>query len=171
MNEEITYKWIEEIRLQCRFAFHAWQEMRRSLIGMDNDHSFFYVHAFLNHAMEMSRILWPESETNKVRGNELREALKTSEEGPLNQTSLRRIVTRFDERFELWMGTVDTSHFINLNVMPKGTMAGSREDTFVRSLDPETYQLEILDQTFDLRNLNDAIRHLDHSAEKWLKRH
>ena len=40
MEQNLTRKWIEEIRTQCRFAAYAWQHMRRSLIGMDNDKSF-----------------------------------------------------------------------------------------------------------------------------------
>jgi hypothetical protein len=171
MNEEPTGKWIEEIRLQCRFASHAWQEMRRSLIGMDNEKSFFYVHAFLNHSMEIAQILWPNNKDCNERGKGLREALKLTEDNLLNQSSIRRIVTHFDERLELWMGTADTPHFLNLNVMPKGTVADAREDVFVRSFDSETYRLEILDQTFDLRDLYQTIRQLDKTAETWRKLH
>jgi hypothetical protein len=69
------------------------------------------------------------------------------------------------------MDTVETAHFLNINVMPKGTMAGSREDVFVRSLDPETYQLELLDQTFDLRELYNSVRQLDKKAANWRKTH
>ena len=101
----------------------------------------------------------------------LREALKLTEDNLLNQSSIRRIVTHFDERLELWMGTADTPHFLNLNVMPKGTVADAREDVFVRSFDSETYRLEILDQTFDLRDLYQTIRQLDKTAETWRKLH
>ncbi len=162
---------MEEIRLQCRFTSHAWQEMRSSLVGMDNEKTFFYVHAFLNHANQASQILWPESQTEQEKGSELRKALDLPQENTICSKSLKRIVENFGERLELWMGTVEAGHFLNLNVMPKGTMAGSREDVFVRSLDPETYQLEILDQTFDLRKLNQAIRQLDKQADHWLKKH
>lgn len=171
MDQDLTRKWIEEIRTQCRYAAFAWQHMRNSLIGMDNDKSFFYVHAFLNHATETTRILWPEDAAGKERGESLRAALGTEDTNLLNQTSLRRIVTRFDERLELWMSTLEAPHFLNSNIMPKGTMAGSREDVFVRSMDPETFRLELLDQTFDLRKLNEALRQTDQSAERWLNKH
>lgn len=171
MDENLTHKWIEELRMQCRFATFAWHQMRSSLISMDNDKSFFYVHAFLNHAMETARILWPEDADGKERGASLRQSLETDDASLLNQASLRRIITRFDERFELWISTLSNPHFLTTNVMPKGTMAGSREDVFVRSLDPETYQLEILDQHFDLRKLHDALRQVDQSAEHWLRKH
>lgn len=171
MEQDLTRKWMEEIRTQCRFAAFAWQQMRSSLIGMDNDKSFFYVHAFLNHATEITRILWPENEDNHGRGESLRKALEIEDDSLLNQASLRRIITRFDERLELWMSTLENPHFLNSNIMPKGTMAGSREDVFVRSLDPETYRLELLDQTFDLRKLNEALSQANQSAERWLNKH
>lgn len=171
MDQDMTRKWMEEIRTQCRFAAFAWQQMRSSLIGMDNDKSFFYVHAFLNHATETACILWPEKESNHARGESLRKALEIDDSCLLNQAPLRRIITRFDERLELWMSTLENPHFLNNNIMPKGTMAGSREDVFIRSLDPETYQLELLDQALDLRKLNTALRQLDQSAEHWFHKH
>ena len=169
MSDELLQKWVEEIRLQSRFASYAWQEMRSSLVGMNNEKSLFYVHAFLNHTAELNQMLWPESKNE--RGPKLRKALELDEGTLLLKNNLQRIITHFGERLDLWMDTVENAHFLNINVMPKGTMAGAREDVFVRSLDPETYQLEILDQSFDLRELYNAIRQLDKKAANWCRKH
>jgi hypothetical protein len=94
MSDEFLLKWMDEIRLQSRFTSYAWQEMRSSLVGMDNEKSLFYVHAFLNHTAELNQILWPE--TDSERSSELRKALELDEGTPLLNKNIQRIIRHFE---------------------------------------------------------------------------
>jgi hypothetical protein len=171
MTPEETMKWVEEIRLRCRFALHAWRQLRGSLPAMDKEQSFFYVHAFLDHVTEIACILWPDKDPGKERGQVLRTALAMKDQ-PLLEPALNRDICKcFDENLDRWMKSLDRRSCLGMNIMPKGTLAGSREDRFIRNLDPETYQLGLMDHDIDLGALHEALQALDQDVNRWLRNH
>lgn len=80
-------------------------------------------------------------------------------------------VERPDERLEDWMATLENRNFVDMNVMPVGTIAGFKPDNFQRSLDPENFRLHLRGQACDLRQVADELRKVDNTAQTWLRTH
>ena len=59
MNNQVVFKLLEEVRLQCRFGKLAYENLRTSLQAMDPEKTFYHVQALLGHACQVSRLLWP----------------------------------------------------------------------------------------------------------------
>jgi hypothetical protein len=169
MDNQVIYKLMEEIRLQCRFSQAAFQNIRSNLAGLDQEKTFFFVHAFLGHAVRISRLLWPEREGSAARGETLRCELKAGEQGGLRMRNLRPLLEREDEWLEDWMGTLENKNYVEMNLMPMGTMAGFRQDSFQRDLDPDTYQMVYRGELIDLRLLLQEIRQMEAAVQQWFK--
>jgi hypothetical protein len=93
MDKQLLYKLVEEVRLQGQFAHFAFQNVRNSLVGLDSERVFFYVHAFIAHASNISRLLWPARPESKDRGDQLRAELKVDDKSPLRLVEFRRAST------------------------------------------------------------------------------
>src|SRR5687768_12522897 len=75
MDNQVFYKLVDETRLQCGFARFAFQNLRSSVNSLDPENAFFYVDAFLLHAGNVSRLLWPERSQSQTRGERFRTEL------------------------------------------------------------------------------------------------
>lgn len=171
MEKIILYRMIEELRQQCRFAQTAFQSLRLRLNELDHERVFLETHAFLGHVTLMSRLLWPVRVSSSERGEILRKELQVPEDSPLRMSGGRSQVETFDEAFEDWLAELPGADYVDMNLMPIGTMAGSKTDVFQRSLDPDTMQLELRGVRIPLRKVSDAIRALDWSIQQWLRTH
>jgi len=171
MNNQVLFKFLEELRLQCHFARLAYDQLRSSLQGLDPEKSFFYVHALLTAAGNASRLLWPARPESKARGDQLRTELKLTENSLLQVRKLRRSLDAPDEHFEDWLSTMQTPSYIDFSIMPQGTMLGYKQDTFQRSLDPDTYKLVFRGEPCDLRQIKDELHKIEATAQQWLKTH
>jgi hypothetical protein len=80
-------------------------------------------------------------------------------------------VDRFDEAYEDWLESLPEAGYVDMNLMPSGTMLGSKEDVFQRSLDPDTLLLRLRGTPMDLRQINETLRTLEHASQGWLKNH
>ncbi len=170
MDQAPLVKRIEELRQQCRFGRLAWQGLRQSLNGMDNEKAFFYVHALVERARMVSRFLWSEGAESAERSKAAREALKVGDESPLNAVELRQFADSGEAQFDRWLSSLDHLHYVGMNIMPQGTVSDFRQDSFLRSLDPELYQFTWYDRSLDLRKIALALRDLETMADSWLKR-
>ena len=83
----------------------------------------------------------------------------------------REQVERFDEAYEDWLATLPEADYVDQNLMPTGTMAGSKADVFQRSLDPDMMVFQLRGQPIPLRKVSDAIRAVDGAAQQWLRTH
>ncbi len=171
MNNQLLFKFVEEIRLQCGFVRIANENMRGSVQGLSPERTFFYVHAFLNHAVAVSRLLWPERDASLARGERLRHELKISDQSPLKMKELRRHIDRTDESLEDWLAGLETVDYLEFNIMPQGTMQGYKQDRFQRSLDPDTFRLEFRGARCDLREVFSELLRIEAAAQAWLKTH
>ena len=171
MDNRIFYKTVEEIRQQCRFAQLAFVALRTSLNEQDPERCFLHVHAFLFHATTVSRFLWPARAESRERGDQLREALKVAPDSPLLLPGVRRQTEGFDEAFEDWIHALDNPGYMDMNLMPTGTISGFKADTFQRSLDPETFKLVLRGAECDLRKVTDELRKIDAAIQQWLRTH
>lgn len=171
MDNRTLYRWVEEIRQQCRFARLAARNMKNELRAMDSEAAFFYVHALLHFARNLDRMLWPPAEESRARGESLRQELKAPE--TLNSL-LREIQPQLEseeERFGDWLAGLGESGYVNMNIMPQGSISDFQQDIFQRNLDPETLRLEFRGLSCDLKKLLEAIQRLDDSTQAWLRHH
>ena len=171
MNNQLLFKFLEETRLQCRFARFAYDNLRASVQGSDPETTFFYVHSFLSCAGNVARLLWPERSESKARGERLRRELKTTEDSPLKIRILLKSFAASDEHFEDWVGAMETPGYLDFNIMPQGTMVDYKQDTFQRSLDPDTSKLVFRSERCDLRQMFDELRRIESAAQLWFKTH
>jgi hypothetical protein len=171
MDNQLLYKLVEEVRQQGRFAQFAFQNVRTSVSGLDSERIFFYVHAFVAHLGNIERLLWPVRPESRTRGDQLRSELKVDENSSLRLTHFRRHLDQFDESLEDWASAIENRNYVDMNIMPRGTIANYRQDAFQRDLDPDRFQFWFRGDPFDLRGLADELRKLDSAAESWLKTH
>ena len=171
MNNPVLFKLLEEIRLQCRLARIANENMRASVQGLHPDRTFFYAHALLSHAAIVSRLFWPERTASQARGERLRGELKAGDDSPLKMRELRHGLDCPDENFEDWLAGLESLDYLDFNIMPQGTMQGYKQDRFQRNLDPDTYRLVFRGASFDLREIANELQRIDTTAQAWLKTH
>lgn len=171
MNNQVLFKFVEELRQQCRWGKLAFDNLRVSLQGLDNEKTFFHVHALLSHAEKASRLLWPAREESRPRGAKLRAELKVVDDSPIN---LRAWYGRFaasDEQLDDWIALMERPDYVEFNVMPQGSLGGYKQDSFQRSLDPETFHLVFRNESFDLRKLATELHRIETTAQAWLRNH
>ena len=171
MDNQLFYKLVEEVRQQARFAQFAYQNMRTSLAGMDSERVFFYVHAFLGAVANISRLLWPLRPESKARGDQLRAELKVDDGSPLRLADFRQHLDQFDEWLEDWASSLEQRNYVDMNIMPQGTISNYKQDAFHRNLDPETFQFWFRGDLCNLRALSDELRKLEAAVESWVKTH
>jgi hypothetical protein len=171
MDKKVLYRTVEEIRQQCRFAQASFQSLRLRLNELDQERVFLYVHAFLGHAVMISRLLWPTRAASSERGETLRKELNVPADSALRMSGGREQVEALDEAYEDWLAGLPEADYVDQNLMPTGTMAGSRADVFQRSLDPDTMVFQLRGQPISLRKVSDAVRALESSTQQWLRTH
>lgn len=171
MEPKVAYKIVEELRLQCRFTQFAWQHLRASLQSVDAEKTFFYAHAALAHAVTIAGLLWPARASSAARGQWLRKELRVAEDSPLRLREIRGQLERPDEAFEDWLGSLEDKNYVDLNIMPRAAFGSFKQDTFQRSLDPDTQKLVLRGAECDLRGLVEALKQLEGAAAAWLRAH
>jgi hypothetical protein len=171
MENVIAFKLLEEIKQQCRFAQFAFQNVRTQLNALDQERVFFFVHAFLGHAFHVSRLLWPARESSKPRGDFLRAELKIADNSPLLMREMREHIERPDDWLEDWMQNLANPSYVDMNIMPQGTISDFKQDAFQRSLDPDTFRLTYRGDPCDLRQLATELQKLEAAAQTWLRSH
>jgi hypothetical protein len=169
MDNKLLYKYVEEVRLQGRFAQFAFQNVRNSLTALDSERVFFYVHAFISHLANISRLFWPLRSQSQARGEKLRSELKIKDQSALRLPTFRRHVDQFDESLEDWVSTLENRNYVDINIMPQGTISNYKQDAFHRNLDPENFELAFRGDSCNLRALLDELQQLEGSIEGWLK--
>ena len=171
MNPKALYRMIEELRQQCRFGLLSFESLRLRLNDLNTERVFVETHAFLGHATMVSRLLWPSRPESTQRGELLRSELKLPDASPLRMSGTRSQIDRFDEAYEDWLITLPEAGYVDMNLMPSGTMLGSKEDVFQRSLDPNILTLNLRGIPIDLRQIAEALRTLEHATQGWLRNH
>ena len=171
MDKKILYRTIEELRQQCRFAQGSFQSLRLRLNELDQEKVFLDVHAFLGHAVMISRLLWPARQSSAERGEMLRKELNVPPDSALRMSGGREQIECFDEAYEDWLANLAEADYVDQNLMPTGTMAGSKADVFQRSLDPEMMVFQLRGQPIPVRKLSDAIRTLEGATQQGLRTH
>ncbi len=171
MDKQLLFKIVEELRLQSRLALYAYQSLKTHVQAVDQEKIIFSIEGLLFHASQVSRLLWPVRQESSARGDQLRAELKVDAESPLRLREVRSEIERPDERLEDWIAGLEQKNYLELNLMPRGTIADYKQDSFQRSLDPETMRLHFRGDSCDLRKVADELRRLEGAIQQWLKTH
>jgi len=171
MEGPVLYKFMEELRQQARFGLLAFQQLKVSLNTPDSERVFLFVHAFLGHALAVARLLWPTRSGSSERGQCLRTELEVGENSALGLGELRGQLENTDERYEDWLKRLDNRKYVDMNVMPAAALGGFKPDAFQRSLDPDTFKLELRGAACDLRHVADALGQMELAIQYWLRSH
>ena len=170
MENSFKFKLLEEVRLQCRFAAQALGGATENLQLNDAEKVCFYAHAFVRHATDVGKLLWPKATEATERGKELREACGAPDNAPNEFTAFRELADAFDEKLLAWYGSEEHRNAQPINLMPVGTLGGFPADDFHRSLDPETMQFTFEGVSGNLRQMSDVLKKIDSETEKWLRK-
>ncbi|MEW6305888.1 MAG: hypothetical protein AB1705_20630 [Verrucomicrobiota bacterium] len=171
MDNPLLYRLFDELRLQIRFAQRAQASLPKVIQNNDPEGVFFYIGAFLAHAIDVSRLLWPDNPEARERGERLRAELKVTTPSPLELKELRALLVRSDEKLVEWAAASEHRNFVQINMMPQGTLAGFQQDVFQRSFDPDTFRGSYQGVPFDVRLVWKELQRLDLAAQNWLKTH
>ena len=170
MENQFRFKVLEELRLQCRFAGQAFSEMNGNLQLNDAEKVFFYAHAFVRHAVDAGKLIWPEEKDATERGKALREACDAPDEPTKEFLAFRELADSFDLKLLAWYGSEEHRNAQPMNLMPIGTLDGFPADDFHRSMDPDTLQFTFEGVSGNLRQMSDLLKKFDVGAEKWLRK-
>ena len=170
MENSFRFKLLEEVQLQCRFAAEALGGATGNLQLNDPEKVCFYAHAFVRHAVDVGKLLWPEATEAADRGKVLREACGAPDGSPPEFAAFRELADAFDEKLISWYGSEEHRNAQPMNLMPVGTLGGFPAEDFHRSLDPDTLQFTFEGVSGNLRQMSDVLRKIDACAEKWLRK-
>lgn len=166
------YRLVEEILQQSRFARFAFQEIRNKLITTETEKMFFYTDSFLHHLARIRTFLWSENQGKLAETSEqLRKALNCSEDGPLKSPLLFTEACDQPTRFLRWLESLPSADYMDMNIMPIGTLDAFGQDQYHRNLDPETMNYRVRDVQLDLLSLERELRSVESGCESWLKTH
>jgi hypothetical protein len=133
---------------------------------VEYDRVFFYAHAFLIHAANISKLLWPKPKS-AARGSQLRAILSVPGQSPLNKRSRRNDLEHIDERLEQWIAA-KRSQGID-PVLGDMNMAGSaRGSDGFRHLDPTSLDYSFQGNTSSLLLMEQECQRLLNEADRCL---
>ena len=171
MTPAHSYRFVEELRQQCRFALVAFQQLRSAVNEFDQERVFVHAHSMVSHAAAVACLFWPARETSIARGEWLRREFPVAGTSPLQVVALRTSTKRPDESFEDWLGTLEKPDYVDMSVMAVGTLSGFKEDVFQRQLDPDALRFGFRNGVVDLHGLGQELRRLEGACQAWMKTH
>lgn len=171
MENRLLYRFVEQIKAHCRLARLAGIELRGALGALNPEQGALQLHSFLAQAHIVSRFLWPERASSAERGETLRKELGAADTAALRLATLRKHLTHPDECYEDWLARLPEPNYLDFNLMSQQMMAAAPGDNFQTNLDPDTLMLTWRGDTADLAQVDHELRHLEHAAETWLRRH
>ncbi len=131
---------------------------------------FFYLHSFLTHVGNISKLFWcPRAKNNtvyEVRGDWLRDVLDIRDPSCIRDRHLRDALEHYDERLDDWFnqhGAYMRMDFHLGSALPSWFPPEHRH----RAFDPDTNTFSFMGQEFPLTPLVAEIRGVLKRAKKW----
>ena len=75
------------------------------------------------------------------------------------------------QALEDWIESLTNLNYVEMNVMPQGTLEDYQPDRFLRNLDPESFLFQFLGTTSKLREITAEIQKVELKCQKWSKTH
>ena len=145
-----------ELAHQCDFALISMAYLRFALNTRNLKLVFYSSHAFLTHAGNISKLLWPDKRTRNDwpksynRGSELRRILKIPENSPLKDRTLRNHLEHYDSRIDEWVLTSQRHNYVDQFLGPISQIGGVEISDIMRHFDYNTYTLSFHGDSYDL---------------------
>jgi hypothetical protein len=169
-NRRLIWLFVHEIEVQCRWALAAIADMQANLQQHSTEGVFFFMHAFLTHAGNVSKIMWP-SAKYRDRGSEIRTELGIRSDLLIADRKFRNHLEHFDERLHAWATESEHHNFMDMGVVTKGGVVGLDTGDYIRIYDPNDGEHRFRGDTFDLpvavREIQDTLA----AAQRWLTEH
>jgi len=170
MDERLKELFIEEIKLQCQYAMSAHSALISAVQKGDTRTTFFYVHAFLSHVGNVSKLFWPIRSQSRARGEFLRNELGVSDSFLIKQRDPRNHLEHYDERLDDWASSSQRHNIADMNIMPRSAIQGIDPSDFMRNLDPTTLAFYFTDEDYDLHGFASEMEAIRQSTEAWLEK-
>ena len=153
-------------------GLYAWEQIRGCL--ETRRQPWFYVHAFVTIAGNVSKLLWPPSSNRDpkpvIRGHMLREHLGIKDDSALRDRTLRDHLEHFDSRLETWAATSTRHNFADRNIGVVNGISGIDPGDVIRSYEPLTNSVHFRGADFPLEPIRDALATLlaqVHARNRW----
>lgn len=148
MDDHLKEIFALEIARQASYALAAEQAMSEALGRTDTDAFWFYSHAFLSAAANVSKLLWGTSSQAAKRRKSLRDDLGVTDESPLADRSFRNHFEHFDERIEAWDRSDPHRIYVDSNIGPTSMIGGLDSSAFLRNYDPAKREFTFRGESF-----------------------
>lgn len=175
MDDERTLGYlVGEVELQCALAIYAYERLYPAM-GVEEmteqmERIFFYIHAFMTHAGNVSKLLWP-VQSRKARGENLRRELGVSDGSNLKDRTMRNHLEHYDERLEDWLNAPHRHGLIDMAIVVRQSGHHIENADYHRGFDPSDMSFVYQDESINLISLSHALRDLRDVAREWLFSH
>lgn len=150
-----------------------WREENRRL----GELALLFAHAFLTHAANASKLLWPSKprddhpytrDQRQHRAETMRRGLDVSEGSPLRFRDLRDHFEHLDERLEVWYQTEAGQRLdlVDLNRLPFGLSSPDALVSKLRMFAPG--QFRVLGDVYELAPIQEAVLTIGEASARWL---
>lgn len=178
-DEILLNRLVREVALQCNFAGRSYCSIGVAMnreAGTDNYEVFFFVQAFLVHAANVSKLLWPGNLRGdrsaqaavRTRRVSLRAALGVNSSMAIESRDARDTLEHFDERLEAWAQQTQRWNSVDMSFLPPGEISGIDVGDFHRNLDPTTGRLSFRGDEYDLPQFMEELAWVEVQATNWL---
>ena len=171
MDNQLLQLLVREIGLQCRYSLFAYNNLQRTFTTHSIEETFFFVHAFLSHGANVSKLMGPSRPASSARGKLLRRELGVADRSPIELRSFRNHLEHYDERLEDWASSSQRRNIADMNVMPRTAISGVDEGDFHRNLNPQTKEFYFRGEGYDLPVVAQELENVANAAQIWLKNH
>ena len=148
----------DQILLQCDFVVYASSDLNESLKQEDSRKTFFAIQNLLGSTANISEVLWGVNQTLSVERKPVRDSIGVTESSPLKTRAMRNNYDHFDERLDRWYEESQAHAYTDLNVMPRGFIAGLNEIDIFRWFDPKTTNVIFWSENFNIQEIVDCRR-------------
>ena len=111
----------------------------------------------------VSRYFWPSNGAHEVRGRELREMFRVTEQSPLRSRDLRNMIEHFDEKLDHYLSKGIVGHVIPHYFGPESTSRGVPTH-FFRAYFTNAGIFEILGKRYEIEPIADELWRLHELA-------
>jgi hypothetical protein len=142
--------YLMELRRQCKFALLATKDLEDLPKPTDMMRFWYSIQAFLVSVGNISKILWPASNSSEGRGDQLRNLLAISSQSYLEPRTFRNHFEHFDERIESRFTTKSALGFADLCIGPAGEFGEMSTPYYLRNYATDTKTIWFCGDKYDL---------------------
>jgi len=191
MDNKLLWMFILEVQNQCRYALIAYDELQRTMAEVRKnmeamrssdaiqrnllkkqgdiltDRVFFFIHGFLSHIANVSKIFWPSRKLFEARGIKLRQELNINAGSPVENRHYRNHLEHFDERLERWASS-SKAGLVDRNITFDGAQIIANGSQIFRNLRVPEMQFTFGGEYCELIPIAEEIRKIRKAAKEWL---